>query len=71
MARHLMTVEKGWLLSQIGLIQDCDDDVMDEVRLINIDIVHRRDTVIAKMELLFLVTPTRIRENQTGARATT
>lgn len=23
--------EKGWLLSQIGLIADCDDDVMDEV----------------------------------------
>ena len=24
--------EKGWLLSQIGLIPDHDDDVMDEVR---------------------------------------
>ena len=23
--------EKGWLLGQIGLIPDCDDDVMDEV----------------------------------------
>ncbi|KAF8162361.1 hypothetical protein BJ912DRAFT_1035242 [Pholiota molesta] len=30
MAKHLMNVEKGWLLSQIGLIPDCDDDVMDE-----------------------------------------
>jgi len=30
MARHMLAVEKGWLLSQIGLIQDCDDDVMDE-----------------------------------------
>ncbi|TFK73999.1 hypothetical protein BDN72DRAFT_760579 [Pluteus cervinus] len=30
MAEHLMAVEKGWLLSQIGLIPDCDDDVMDE-----------------------------------------
>ena len=58
MARHMMTVEKGWLLSQIGLIQDCDDDVMDEVRPVNIDVLHRRDTVIAKMEFLFLVTPT-------------
>ena len=29
-ARHLLTVEKAWLLSQIGLIPDCDDDVMDE-----------------------------------------
>lgn len=29
-AKHLLAVEKGWLLSQIGLIPDCDDDVMDE-----------------------------------------
>lgn len=33
MARHMLYVEKGWLLSQIGLIDDCDDDVMDEVRI--------------------------------------
>lgn len=31
MAKHLLDVEKAWLLSQIGLIPDCDDDVMDEV----------------------------------------
>ena len=31
MAKHMLAVEKGWLLSQIGLIEDCDDDVMDEV----------------------------------------
>ncbi|KAJ6624312.1 hypothetical protein B0H10DRAFT_2006782 [Mycena sp. CBHHK59/15] len=30
MAKHLLSVEKAWLLSQIGLIPDCDDDVMDE-----------------------------------------
>ncbi|KII95658.1 hypothetical protein PLICRDRAFT_129563 [Plicaturopsis crispa FD-325 SS-3] len=30
MAMHLLSVEKAWLLSQIGLIPDCDDDVMDE-----------------------------------------
>ncbi|VDC00320.1 unnamed protein product [Peniophora sp. CBMAI 1063] len=30
MAKHMLAVEKGWLLSQIGLIRDCDDDVMDE-----------------------------------------
>ncbi|GLB37737.1 hypothetical protein LshimejAT787_0407880 [Lyophyllum shimeji] len=30
MANHLKSVEKAWLLSQIGLIPDCDDDVMDE-----------------------------------------
>ena len=34
MADHLKTVERGWLLSRIGLIEDCDDDVMDEVRII-------------------------------------
>lgn len=37
MARHMLAVEKGWLLGRIGLIQDCDDDVMDEVRLANVD----------------------------------
>lgn len=31
MAGHMLHVEKGWLLSQIGLIPDHDDDVMDEV----------------------------------------
>lgn len=34
MANHLKTVEKGWLLSRIGLIQECDSDVLDEVRAI-------------------------------------
>ncbi|OBZ69997.1 hypothetical protein A0H81_10438 [Grifola frondosa] len=29
-AEHMLAVEKAWLLSQIGLIPDCDDDVMDE-----------------------------------------
>ncbi|KIY50264.1 hypothetical protein FISHEDRAFT_39627 [Fistulina hepatica ATCC 64428] len=29
-ASQLMVIEKAWLLSQIGLIPDCDDDVMDE-----------------------------------------
>ena len=32
MANDLKTVEKGWLLSRIGLIRDCDGDVLDEVR---------------------------------------
>ncbi len=40
MARHMLTVEKGWLLSRIGLIRDCDDDVMDEVRSTIIDDMH-------------------------------
>ncbi|KAI0079276.1 hypothetical protein K474DRAFT_1673490 [Panus rudis PR-1116 ss-1] len=30
-AKHMLHVEKAWLLSQIGLIEDHDDDVMDEV----------------------------------------
>ena len=29
-AKHMLAVEKAWLLSQVGLIPDCDDDVMDE-----------------------------------------
>ena len=29
-AKHMLAVEKAWLRSQIGLIPDCDDDVMDE-----------------------------------------
>ncbi|KAL5483176.1 hypothetical protein ACEPAI_8405 [Sanghuangporus weigelae] len=29
-AKHMVATEKEWLLSQIGLISDCDDDVMDE-----------------------------------------
>ncbi|KAF8346001.1 hypothetical protein F5887DRAFT_145941 [Amanita rubescens] len=29
-AKHLVAKEKEWLLSQTGLIPDCDDDVMDE-----------------------------------------
>lgn len=32
-ARNMLQVEKAWLLSQIGLIEDHDDDVMDEVVL--------------------------------------
>ena len=30
-ARQMLATEKAWLQSQIGLIPDCDDDVMDEV----------------------------------------
>jgi len=29
-AQHMLDVEKAWLLSLVGLIPDCDDDVMDE-----------------------------------------
>jgi hypothetical protein len=71
MAHHILAVEKGWLLSRIGLIQDCDDDVMDEVRPAIINTVHWYDAMIAKMEFLLLVALTRICENQAGTRATT
>ncbi|KAL1668992.1 hypothetical protein GGF50DRAFT_110750 [Schizophyllum commune] len=30
MAEEMLEIESAWLLSQIGLITDCDDDVMDE-----------------------------------------
>lgn len=30
-AGTVLQTEKAWLLGQIGLIPDCDDDVMDEV----------------------------------------
>ena len=33
-AHEMVSREKGWLLSQIGLIEDHDDDVMDEVCLV-------------------------------------
>ncbi|KAH8828391.1 hypothetical protein DL96DRAFT_1174418 [Flagelloscypha sp. PMI_526] len=29
-AKSMLDIEKAWLLSQVGLIVDCDDDVMDE-----------------------------------------
>jgi hypothetical protein len=30
-AEQMVKDEKEWMLSEIGLIRDCDDDVMDEV----------------------------------------
>ncbi|KIO17351.1 hypothetical protein M407DRAFT_234710 [Tulasnella calospora MUT 4182] len=30
---HMLNNEKGWILSVIGLIPDCDDDVMDEQKV--------------------------------------
>ncbi|KAG8891137.1 hypothetical protein FRB99_003841, partial [Tulasnella sp. 403] len=32
-AQRLLNTEKGWLLSEVGLIPDCDDDVMDEQKV--------------------------------------
>lgn len=48
MANHLKTVEKGWLMSRIGLIQDCDDDVMDEVKIIPAPTFVAIDTFVSK-----------------------
>ena len=88
MAEHLLSVEKAWLLSQIGtlviftfrfrlahfgglgLIVDCDDDVMDEVRpqsdgwFCPITLFPR----LAKMEFLLLATSPRIRQDAKGTR---
>ena len=33
-ADQMLCDEREWLLSQIGLIPDCDDDVMDEVSIV-------------------------------------
>lgn len=37
MARKLVEQEKAWLMSQVGLIPDHDDDVMDEASLCLLD----------------------------------
>ena len=56
-AKHLLNVEKAWLLSQIGLIPDCDDDVMDEQKwsscswlLLREFVKRRQDDVARKRE---------------------
>lgn len=68
MAHHLKTVEREWLLSRIGLITDCDDDVMDEVRTIPEPTFFGVNTyLLAKMELLLLAPPARICEAEEGA----
>ena len=69
-AKNMVETEKGWLLSQIGLIPDHDDDVMDEVS----SLIFSLDTTwsivlmcnVAKMELLLMVALTRIRETASG-----
>ena len=35
-ARDLVEDEKEWMMSVIGLIDECDDDVMDEVSWVSI-----------------------------------
>ena len=61
MANHLKTVEKGWLLSRIGLIGDYDDDVVDEARTVpestSVDV---NTSISAKMELVLLASLARV-----------
>lgn len=76
MARHMRSTEKAWLLSVIGLIPDCDDDVMDEV--CSLSVLLLADEVltvgicllsIAKMELVFLVVAEGVCEAETRTGA--
>ena len=72
MADHLKTVERGWLLSRIGLIRDCDDDVMDEVRVISeLAFVNINVDIIAKMEFMLMASFARVRKAKEGARGWT
>jgi len=67
MADHLKTVERGWLMSRIGLIEDCDDDVMDEVRVIpQAALADINARILAKMELMLLASLARVREAEEG-----
>ena len=68
-AKQMLDTEREWLQSQIGLIQDCDDDVMDEVRLPP-SFAERVLTAggrTAKMELLLVAALARVREDAAGA----
>ena len=69
-ARVIVKHEKAWLQSQIGLIPDHDDDVMDEVcgldgcctiRLIDAHLA-------AKMVVMFLATIAGVCQDATGGR---
>lgn len=67
MANHLKDVEKGWLLSRIGLIEDCDDDVMDEVWIVlEPTLVNTEKDILAKMEFMFLASPARVCKTEKG-----
>ena len=69
-AKVIVKHEKAWLQSQIGLIPDHDDDVMDEVRgpheCCAILLTHVRSA--AKMVVVFLATVAGIRQDATGSR---
>ncbi|KAL0955764.1 hypothetical protein HGRIS_001979 [Hohenbuehelia grisea] len=50
MAKNLLLIEKAWLQSQIGLIPDCDDDVMDEQKWSSCSWLLLREFVKARKE---------------------
>ena len=67
MANYLKDIEKGWLLSRIGLIVDCDDDVMDEVRIIlEPTFVNIKVYILAKMEFMLLASLARVCKAEEG-----
>lgn len=57
MANRMLNMEKAWFLSQIGLIPDCDDDVLDEVRILWLMQGGELIIWVAKMEYLLVVAP--------------
>lgn len=62
-AKEMVQREKGWLLSQIGLIPDHDDDVMDEVSIYMSSFAFFLvNTSVAKMELMFVAFTARVCE---------
>ena len=68
MANHLRDVERGWLLSRIGLIEDCDDDVMDEVKTVPEPTFFNTKTYIpAKMEFMLLASLASVCKAEEGA----
>ena len=67
MANHLKDVERGWLLSHIGLIQNYDDDVINEARtILEPALVNTEKDIIAKMEFMFLASSTRVCKTEKG-----
>ena len=68
MANHLKSVERGWLLSRIGLIEDFDSDVINEVGTIpQPTFINVNSCILAKVEFLLLAPPARVREAEEGA----
>ena len=68
MADHLKILERGWLMSRIGLIEDYDGEVTDEARIIpQPSLADINARILAKMELMLLVSLARVRKAEEGA----